>query len=158
MSNAKTACGIEALYRKYNGALYGFAYSIVRSHALAEDVVQDTFVRAISAMDEGRAEASLKSWLFVTARNLSVDCLRKESHSVGEEPLFLIPSGEEGAMEERSFLNEAMALLEPEEQQLWMLSAAGFRQREIAKRFDIPLGTVSWRFSEIKKKLRALAR
>ena len=152
-----SALALEKLYHEYNGLLYGFSYSILRSHALAEEVVQETFLRAIRALDLSREAASVKSWLFTTARNLSIDVLRREGHSVGEEPLFFVPSQDEERMEQQAFLNELFRSLDEADCELLMLSAAGFRQREIAEKLGMPLGTVSWRFSELRKKLRHYA-
>ena len=148
----------EEIYKKYNGLLYGYAYTMLHSHALAEEAVQETFVRALSSLDPDRGDRSVKTWLFVTVRNHCIDVLRKESRNVGEDPLLFIPDQEDRKMEQQSFLNELINTLSPEQQQLLMLSTAGFRQREIAKRLDLPLGTVSWRMGELKKKLRAFSK
>ncbi|MBR3692506.1 MAG: RNA polymerase sigma factor [Clostridia bacterium] len=146
----------DAIYREYNGLLYGFAYTILHSRALAEDVVQDAFVRALSSLDLTREKGAVRAWLFTTVRNLSIDCLRRESRSAGEEPLFVIASSEGERMEQMVFLNELMAALEETEQRMLMLSASGFRQREIAGMLNLPLGTVSWRMHRLHKKIDSL--
>ena len=150
-----TQAALEALYRKYNGPLYGYAYAILRSRAAAEDAVQVAFLRALTALDLSRDSAQIRSWLYVTVRNLCMDALRRDARNAGEEPLFdLAAPGD--ASGERALLNQCLDALDDTERQLWMLSLAGFRQREIAELAGIPMGTVSWRMAQIRRKLRAV--
>ena len=152
----RQADAFESVYREYNGLLYGFAHSILHSRALAEDVVQDAFVRAISSLDLSRDRASVRSWLYATVHNLAVDYLRREGRSAGEEPLFYTASAEGERLEQMTLLNEVMSALSGPETRILMLTTAGFRQREIAKMLDLPLGTVSWRIHNIRRKISAL--
>lgn len=155
MDKAQTEA-FEALYREYNGLLYGFAYSILHSRACAEDVVQDAFVRALSSLDLSRGRASVRAWLFTTVHNLSIDQLRRDDRMAGEDSLFFITSAEGERMEQMVFLNELMAALEQTEQRLLMLSVSGFRHREIARILDMPMGTVSWHMHRLRKKVASL--
>ncbi|WP_245633771.1 sigma-70 family RNA polymerase sigma factor [Amycolatopsis jejuensis] len=71
---------VRAAYDRYGGELFGFALNALDDRHLAEDVVQETFVRAWRA---GRrfdpARASLRTWLFGIARNLVIDAHRRRS-------------------------------------------------------------------------------
>ena len=62
------------LYRRHKGPLYRHAYRMLRSEAAAHDVVQESFVRAISAIGRTREELRFKAWIFRIATNL---CLRQ---------------------------------------------------------------------------------
>lgn len=152
----RQADAFESVYREYNGLLYGFAYSILHSRAMAEDVVQDVFVRAISSLDLGRERTAVRSWFFTAVHNLAVDYLRREGRNAGEEPLFYTASAEGERLEQLVLLNEVLSALAPEEERILMLTTAGFRQREIAKMLDLPLGTVSWRIHNIRRKISTL--
>ncbi|MFD2472285.1 sigma-70 family RNA polymerase sigma factor [Amycolatopsis silviterrae] len=72
--------GVRAAYDRYGGELFGFAFNALADRQLAEDVVQETFVRAWQA---GRrfdpARASLRSWLYGIARNLVIDARRRRT-------------------------------------------------------------------------------
>ncbi len=57
--------------------LYSYAMVLSRNHAEAEDLVQETYVRAIQAMGRLRAGSNMKSWLFTILRNIWFNQLRK---------------------------------------------------------------------------------
>ena len=64
--------GIEHL-----DGLYSYALVLSRNHAEAEDLVQETYVRAIQAMGRLRPDSNMKSWLFTILRNIWLNQLRK---------------------------------------------------------------------------------
>src|ERR1700723_4496958 len=66
------ATGIEHL-----DGLYSYAMVLSRNHAEAEDLVQETYVRAIQAMGRLRADSNTKGWLFTILRNIWLNQLRK---------------------------------------------------------------------------------
>ena len=62
---------------EYIDALYRYALFLTRNHAEAEDLVQETYVRAIQAMGRLHANSNMKSWLFTILRNLWINQLRR---------------------------------------------------------------------------------
>src|SRR5258705_7266807 len=66
------ATGVE-----YLDGLYSYALVLTRNHAEAEDLVQETYVRAIPAMGRLRAGSNTKGWLFTILRNIWLNQLRK---------------------------------------------------------------------------------
>src|SRR5258707_13307600 len=66
------ATGIE-----YLDGLYGYALILTRNHAEAEDLVQETYVRAMQAVARLRAGSNMKGWLFTILRNIWFNQLRK---------------------------------------------------------------------------------
>jgi RNA polymerase sigma-70 factor (ECF subfamily) len=68
---------LEALFRKYRRPLIGFLMQRRVDQALAEDLVQEVFVRVVRSAAGFRQEAKVSSWLFQIARNLHLDHLRK---------------------------------------------------------------------------------
>src|SRR5258708_18532055 len=58
--------------------LYSYALVLSRNHAEAEDLVQETYVRAIQAMGRLRAGSNIKGWLFTILRNIWFNQLRKQ--------------------------------------------------------------------------------
>jgi RNA polymerase sigma-70 factor (ECF subfamily) len=68
---------LAGAFDEHAGALFGFAVNALRDRSLAEDCVQETFLRAWRARDGFSPErASLRTWLFVIARNVIVDAQR----------------------------------------------------------------------------------
>jgi RNA polymerase sigma-70 factor (ECF subfamily) len=68
---------LASAFDEHAGALFGFAVNALRDRSLAEDCVQETFLRAWRARDGFSPErASLRTWLFFIARNVIVDAQR----------------------------------------------------------------------------------
>ena len=82
----------EALYTACFHKLYRFALSLARSEAEAEEIVQETFLRAMQQADK-LPEANLDAWLFRVARNVHISRLRKRKREVGDTALDMVPSG-----------------------------------------------------------------
>src|SRR5882757_3179707 len=71
-TSSRDATGIE-----YLDGLYSYALVLTRNHAEAEDLVQETYVRALQAMGMLRAGSNMKGWLFTILRNIWFNQLRK---------------------------------------------------------------------------------
>jgi RNA polymerase sigma-70 factor (ECF subfamily) len=65
------------LVRRHQGPLFNFVLRQLRSQALAEDVVQDAFVRVVQNAADFKHEARFTTWLYTIARTLCIDQLRK---------------------------------------------------------------------------------
>lgn len=66
---------------EYGDALFKFAYFRVNNQALAEDLVQDTFLAAIKAKDRFTGKASVKTWLTGILKNKVIDYYRKKNRT-----------------------------------------------------------------------------
>ena len=98
---------MEALYTACFPKLYRFALSMTRSPAEAEEIVQETFLRAIQHAHKLPDDANLDAWLFRIARNVHISRLRKRQREVGDAALEAVPSGEDI---ENRLLNQDQAL------------------------------------------------
>ena len=67
---------LAELYDRYGGMVYRLALRIVRDSGIAEDLVQETFLRAWTARDTFRSDCSLATWLIRIALNLARDHTR----------------------------------------------------------------------------------
>jgi RNA polymerase sigma factor (sigma-70 family) len=72
------------LYRRYDGALHGYALSIVRNADDARDALQNAWMKALVALRAQSRNAPLRPWLFRIVHNESIDVIRRRR---GEEPL-----------------------------------------------------------------------
>lgn len=70
---------VRAAYDEHGSELFGFAFRALRDRQLAEDVVQETFVRAWRSRGFDPERGSLRTWLFAIARNGVVDALRRRT-------------------------------------------------------------------------------
>lgn len=85
----------EALYTACFHKLYRFALSLSRSETEAEEIVQETFLRAMQSVNKLPDDANLDAWLFRVARNVHISRLRKRKKEAGDETLDAVPSGED---------------------------------------------------------------
>jgi RNA polymerase sigma-70 factor (ECF subfamily) len=69
----------EELARRHEAPLYNFALRQVRSAALAQDIVQDVFVRVVQGVGDFKGHSRFSTWCFTIARNLCIDHARKQS-------------------------------------------------------------------------------
>ena len=69
---------LEDLYKTHKDRIEGFIRHMVRDAALAQDLTQETFIRAQKGLKDFRGESSPLTWLFRIANNLCLDSLRKE--------------------------------------------------------------------------------
>jgi RNA polymerase sigma-70 factor, ECF subfamily len=68
---------VAALFEAYADRIYRLALSLLRDPAAAEDIVQETFLQAITHLDRFEGRSSLGTWLYRIAHNASVDRLRR---------------------------------------------------------------------------------
>ena len=87
---------LEALYRACFHPLYRFAMSLTggSSHE-AEEIVQETFLRAIQYAGKLPENANVQAWLFRIARNTHISRLRKRQRETDDSSLDVVPSGDD---------------------------------------------------------------
>ena len=150
--------GLADLYEKTQGAVYGYALSILKNTADAEDVLQDTYLQLWRAAGSYEAQGKPLAWIFTVARNLALQRLRERKRLVtaGPEDWPEIFAGEaKSGWEDRLTLTLLMETLSDEERQIVMLHAvAGLRHRESAALLGLSLTAVLSRYSRAMKKLR----
>ncbi len=137
------------------------AFALVRDAALADDVVQKAWVRALSGAPEGAA--SLRHWLARVVRNLSLHELRtrerraeRESAAQGSKRAQDAPGDVLARLDAHKQLFDALAQLpEPYRRTVTSRYLDGLSPAEIARRERVPAGTVRWRLSRALELLRA---
>ena len=77
VEGARSGLDLTALAETYSGLLFRVAYSVLRSRAEAEDVVQDVFVRILKGSPDLLTVRDLRVWLIRIAWNLSIDRRRR---------------------------------------------------------------------------------
>lgn len=76
-ARAGDEAALTALVRRHSGVAFGVALSMTRDEDIAQDVVQDAFIKAFGALDGFRGDASFKSWLLTITANEARGALRK---------------------------------------------------------------------------------
>ena len=68
----------EALLARHNRAIFHVVHKIVRNHEEAQDLVQETFMKAFNALASYRSEYRFSTWLYKIAANCAIDFVRKK--------------------------------------------------------------------------------
>jgi RNA polymerase sigma-70 factor, ECF subfamily len=101
-----------AIHERYEPRLTGFARRLLGgSHHDAEEVVQDAFVRALSALRADEREMALKPWLFTIVRNRALDMRRRPGRTVDLEPHAAVLRDVAGDPAERAARSEELRAL-----------------------------------------------
>ena len=154
---------------RYNGRLYNFIYRFVGDRETAEDIVQETFLRAFRKRKEYRAIANFSTWLFTIAGNLAKSELRRRKRW----RLFSIDRDEESdtgmdlpdvsalpdKVAESSLadvqIQQAIGSLPANYRQVILLrDVQGMSYQEIAEIVDCPVGTGKSRVNRARLKLQ----
>ncbi|HEX5004526.1 MAG TPA: sigma-70 family RNA polymerase sigma factor [Gemmatimonadales bacterium] len=163
------------LVRRYERPIFSLIYRMVRNREQAEDLSQETFVKALNAIESYRPEYKFSSWIFKIANNVSIDHLRRrelDTLSLDGSPHALTPEAiqasalqlgdrQETALEELEArelggeIEEAIASLRPEYRSCILLRhVEGRAYEEIATMMDLPLGTVKTYIHRARGELR----
>ena len=156
----------EEVVRRYQRRVYATALRIVRRHDLADDVTQETFLRAHKALASYDRERPFGPWVCRIAANLAINHVR--SPEAREEELAEgaldgrpAPAGDSPLQsiletEAREVLAEAVGRLPAEQRAVFVLRAFEDQSyAEIAESLGLSVGTVMSRLSRAREKLRA---
>lgn len=140
---------MEKHYLKYKNDVFRFVLSIVKDKYLAEDITQECFLKLFENQKNIRDFSKIKTWLFTTARNLSVTSLNNKPFLELDDKT--LP---EESNDDFKYL-ELISLLSDEEQQLISLRIIGkFKWREIAEILDCSQEMIKKRYQRSLRKLK----
>ena len=159
------------LVRRHQKRVYRLAVHLLKSGAEAEDVTQDTFVRAYGALDrfDGRSEPF--TWIYRICVNLSLNALRSRKTRRASSPDdpriegLLVDNRPAGASPARSSADKQLgrALIEGIDElsdtlrtTLVLVCIDGLSHAEAGEVLGCPEGTIAWRVHEARKKLRGI--
>jgi len=165
--NSKDQAALEELYNRYERLLYSFAYRMTQSAQMAEDTVQEVFIKlwkehAPYTEDKGK----FSSWLLTMTRNTSLDALRKKGkqQEVGllekdsekmKVPIEEMPEQMLEWKEKGTLIRKAINWLKEDQRTIVELFYfQGLSQESISTKLNIPLGTVKSRIRLALQHLR----
>ncbi|WP_105619415.1 RNA polymerase sigma factor [Vallitalea okinawensis] len=154
---------LKNLYEKYSEDIYKVAYYISKDQYIAEEILQETFIKAYTKIDTLNNPDSVRPWLITIASNLTKKKLKSTKNKVYyysnlTDFEYLIsnkPINNIDHMIIKDHLKECINSLEPDFREVLILYF--FNQlsyEEIAEKLNIRLGTVKSRLSRAKKKLK----
>jgi RNA polymerase sigma-70 factor, ECF subfamily len=157
----------EALIRAHQASLYGYLLRMCARSDLAEDMVQDAFVRVLANLDRFDPRFRFSTWLFTIGRRLLVNQLQKLRPTADTDTLGRAPAGaagpdaRAGQTEESSHLHDALqrallALPEVQREVLILFHQLDWPIALIAQHMDMPEGTVKSHLHRGRRKMRVL--
>lgn len=72
---------MEEIYKEYSKKVYRYLLSLTNNEDVAEELLQETFYSAVKNINKFRKESSIKTWLYVIAKNKWIDYCKKEKKS-----------------------------------------------------------------------------
>jgi len=151
---------ITLLYDHYADALYGVIFKVLRNEELAQDALQESFVKIWkNSQQYDPSKAKLFTWLFRICRNTAIDKYRSETNKTDREIQIeatdVHSKGETSIRPEELDVLERVGDLEPKYQiVLQALFFEGMTQQEASETLGIPLGTVKTRLKIALRELR----
>jgi len=151
---------------KMSKQLRPFAMRLTKDVEEANDLLQDTILKAINNRDKFSDGTNLKAWLYTIMKNTFITnyqrMVRRNTFIDTTENLHFINSSESLAenMAYTSFamkdINEAIANLDDAYRTPFLMHFRGFKYHEIAEKLDIPIGTVKNRIHIARKDLKEM--
>jgi RNA polymerase sigma factor (sigma-70 family) len=154
---------MEYLYDRYSASLYGVIVRIVKDEDMAEEVLQDCFLRIWNKIpDYDAKKGRLFTWMVNIGRNLAIDKTRSKDfrgNAKSEDIQFNVSIRDEHYSDnnkpEYIGVHELLDNLNPEQKQMLdLMYFQGYTQSEISEEFGIPLGTVKTRVRGAINRLR----
>lgn len=152
----------EILYRKYAIKMYGICLSYSGDRDMAQDILQDSFIKIYNKIKDFNKEGSLEGWISRIVSNTAIDHLRKrtrehnyitDKEKVKEE--IYEPDAIEN-MKAQDVLSLVAKLPDGARMIFNLYALEGYTHKEIAKKLNIAEGTSKSQFNRARKMLMAL--
>ena len=155
----------ERIYAMYSENIQGVIYTIVRNEEIAQEVVQDVFIKAWNNADSySSSKGRIFTWLLNIARNAAIDVTRSKKFKQSKQNLnssFFVDMLESNDKIESSidlkYIKQVMSTLKERcISLLELLYFKGYTQKETSEELGIPLGTVKTNNRKCVSELRSL--
>jgi len=161
----KSQAAFSYLYKAYGDVLYGIVSKVIPDEGIAEDVLQEAFVKIWTYIDQyDPAKGRIYTWMLNIARNTAIDKLRSKGEIMrgkirGDEETVNTGNAVFPATAQQSTdtigIRDAVADLDPRYSQIVQLAYfQGYTLDEISKALTVPLGTVKTRMRHALQSLR----
>jgi RNA polymerase sigma factor (sigma-70 family) len=167
-SAAAPSVAFEELALPLFPSLYNHAFWLTRNHAEAEDLVQETFSKALRAFDSFQPNTNFKAWIFRILRNTFLTSrtgiatsrtVFLEDHPDVLDTTDASPTPEDNLirLDNQAALHAALEQLPPQlREALLLCDVEEVKYKDIALILDVPIGTVMSRISRARRTLRQL--
>ena len=142
-------------------AMRAFAISLTRNGAIADDMVQDTLVKAWTNIEKFQQGTNMRAWLFTILRNTYYSSRRKSNREVADvDGVFTDNLAEkpahDGHMQMNDFRKALDQLSDEQREALLLIGASGFSYEEAAEMCGVAVGTIKSRTNRARAQLAEL--
>lgn len=159
MNHQERTRRFDAIVARYRDDLFRFAVWLCRNRALADDLVQETYLRAWKALDKLQDEEAAKSWLITILRREFARTFERKVPPIDDiEDVVVAEPNEDGPDDrtERDRLRDAIARLDPKYREpLALQVVVGCSVAEIAVELDLTESAVMTRVFRAREQLKA---
>lgn len=146
----------DEIYKRTYKSVYYVALSIVKDKTIAEDVMQTTYLKVLQNIESYKQGTNALAWMVKIAKNESINCkksMQKVELIDENENLTLFGLSE---TDEYGLLIDMAKNKLPEDEFLilMLISVSGYKRKEIAKMLDMPIPTVTWKYTNAIIKMR----
>lgn len=144
----------QDIWKLYADDVKHFILSKVKNSSVAEDLVQETFIKVHIKLSNLKDASKLKSWIFSIARNTTLDYFKSTSKKITFSTDELSYEEESTTHTERDcLLAHIMNLDKKYRTPLFLSDIKGVKQNEIAMQLNLPLSTIKSRIQRARKKI-----
>lgn len=148
--------GFNTLYEALHRLVFYVVYGIVKDYALAEDLLQEVFIRLYERKEDFRREGSVKAWILQIARHLALnEKKRREKVVVSDRAIDALRTDRHQAIPETPLIDLAKDRLAEDEFLIVMLCVVeGYPRREVGKLLNLSTSGVTWKLNQALERLR----
>ncbi len=146
----------KEIYEQTKKTVYYIALSVMKEKSLAEDVMQSAYLNVIRYAGNYRQGTNPRAWIARIAKNEAINLKKKRAKEVAideQENIAAFPTVE---TDDYGLLVDLARKILPEDEFaiLMLVTAEGYKRREIAQMLSIPLATVTWKYSKALKTMK----
>ena len=152
----------EILYRKFAKKMYGICLSYAGERELAQDILQDSYIKIFKNIVDFKSDGSLEGWIRRIVTNTAIDHLRQKSRLqkfITEKEEILLETEEVNGLENlqtQDILDQVAKLPDGARVVFNLYAIEGYTHKEIAQRLEITEGTSKSQFNRARKLLMEL--
>jgi RNA polymerase sigma-70 factor, ECF subfamily len=150
---------LESIWEMFHNRLHHFILKRVGDEALAEDILQDVFLKIHTRMSTLQDNQRLEAWLYQIARNTIIDHYRRPDRTATIDETLPAPEGDSSEPDASDEIAASMremtkALPEPYREALWLTEFEGLSQQQLADRLGISLSGAKSRVQRARQKIK----
>ncbi len=153
----KNEAAFEYVYDQTKRGVYAIIFSVVKSHQITEDIMQDVYMKMMTSIDQYQSKTNFNNWLLTIAKNKAIDYYRrtKKEQYINDVDYRDELISREPLPDENDNFTHMIEILSDEQRMIVLLKIVdNMRFKDIAELVNKPIGTVIWHYHKALKALK----